>query len=338
MSSIKSRIESQYDYYHFIVLGLVLLGLAVKFVLVSLLLVLYLVFLFIKKRDTFWFLLIIILIFLAVFSIKEVCYYALPLPSKGVVLEKAQATSTNKYLVQTGLSKVIIYAKEELREGDVISFTGEASTYQIHYSSGFDYQSYLHFQNIRNSIVADSVIKKGHIITPYYLHEAVNRYLENSFQGEARVYLKVFITGTSDELEKEPLNNLGISHLFVISGLHVSLLLGIIKKTAHLLKLSSKTEFIISCLFLGCYLLLTAFLISVIRVVVSFLLKKKMSISGLDLASFNFTSVLLVNPYYLWQTSFILSYAIYLFLSIYESFKITKQPFFNKLINLWVLT
>ena len=339
MSSIKSRIASQYDYYHFIVFGIVLLGLAVKFILISILLLLYLLFLWFKKRDTFWWLVVIILLFLVHLGIKEVNYYVLEKnDSHGIVLKVLTKDQTNKYLVGLATTKQIIYTDVSLTEGDEIKFFGEAQQYKVHYRFGFDYESYLHFQNIRGVSTSTKVVKASHIVTPFYIHEAVNSYLDNHFDGLTRVYLKVFITGDSTELDKTELNNLGISHLFVISGLHVSLLLLIIQKITKLLRINKKGQIIISLFFLTNYIFLTAFLVSVLRVAIGYLLKRCFKTSRLDLISLNFIILILLNPYYLWQSSFILSYAIAFFLSIYQSFKITKIRLLNKLLNMWILT
>lgn len=339
MSSIKSRIASQYDYYHFIVFGIVLLGLSVKFILISILLAFYLVFLFFKKRDTFLVLIVILGVFLVHFCFKEVNYYLLNQNEcEGYVLKVTKMDRSYKCLIGLKSAKCIIYTDEALKEGDYLSFSGEANEYHQHYRFGFDYQSYLHFQNIVGVYQNTAINKGNHIVTPYFLHEAVNNYLTTHFDGIARSYLKVFITGASDELDKEEINTLGISHLFVISGLHVSLLLGIIKKITKLLKLNKTITIIISLVFLGSYLFLTAFLVSVLRVVVGYVLKLIFKTSTLDLISMNFIIVTLLNPYYLWQTSFILSYAIAFFLSLYQPFKICKRALLNKIINLWLLT
>lgn len=339
MSSIKSRIASQYDYYHFIVFGIVLLGLSVKFILITFLLVTYLTFLFLKKRDTFWALVVVLLIFLCHFAIKEVNYYLFNRSENtGFVLKVSKLDHSYKCLVGLKSAKCIVYTSEALQEGDYLSFVGEKNQYFQHYLFGFDYQSYLHFQNIVGVYSASSIEKSNHSFTPYFLHEAVNSYLTSHFDGIARSYLKVFITGASDELDKEEINTLGISHLFVISGLHVSMLLAIIKRIAKWLKISEKVTIIISLTFLGTYLFLTAFLVSVLRVVVGYVLKLVLKTSTLDLISMNLILVVLINPYYLWQASFILSYAIAFFLCLYQPFNICKIKILNKAINLWILT
>ena len=70
-------------------------------------------------------------------------------------------------------------------------------------------------------------------------------YLDNYFSKDSISYIKGFVFGDTKSLDEDIVNNLsinGISHLFAISGLHVTIIIVFIEKGLNKTKLQDKTK------------------------------------------------------------------------------------------------
>ena len=127
--------------------------------------------------------------------------------------------------------------------------------------------------------------------------------------------MNTLLIGNNDGLVTDDFQVLGISHLFVISGLHMGLIIGFLRFFLKKIKLKDQTIEVVALAFGLVYLVLTNFMISLIRVVVGLALKllfKK--ISALDRLSLGAMILLIINPYYICQLSFILTYVASFFI------------------------
>ena len=142
-------------------------------------------------------------------------------------------------------------------------------------------------------------------------------------------YLKLFLLGDNafiDDNIKNSYSINGISHLFSVSGMHISLLSAIILYILNKIY-KTKYNYIIVILFLLIFMFLTNFTPSVIRATFLFILIYINKILNLNLSTqkiliFIICFVLLFNPYSIYNIGFLFSYIISLYLII-----------FNKLIN-----
>ena len=88
--------------------------------------------------------------------------------------------------------------------------------------------------------------------------------------------LKALTIGNKDDMEQtlsNSISNVGISHLFVISGLHVQIIAMFFSKILKLLHVSEKKQNTLLIAILFTYFVLTGFMISVFRVVYVTLLR-----------------------------------------------------------------
>lgn len=203
--------------------------------------------------------------------------------------------------------------------GDKIYIKGNLKKVsKAHYENGFNYYDYLRYQNILGQIVIEEVklIKHGFGINIF--HEKVNNYIRNKFSPTNSQIIQALIIGEKhnldDDLDKQ-IQLIGISHLFVISGLHVELINKAIDKLLSILKVKEKIKSIIILLFQLFYYILTSLLVSILRVIINFILNKffKSSIKELtpiDKLSLNAVTVLIINPFNLFSYSCLLSYMI----------------------------
>ena len=119
--------------------------------------------------------------------------------------------------------------KDTITVGSKIAFQGEIEKIQDKTSSFYvsSYAKYLENKNIFYRVTTGSIqkIKQNSLIES--IKEKLHFRIEQHFKTSA--YLKTFLLGEQSELSKVTKQNyqtLGISHLFALSGMHISFLVG----------------------------------------------------------------------------------------------------------------
>lgn len=180
----------------------------------------------------------------------------------------------------------------------------------------FNYRKYLLSLNIKYVLVE----KKSLLISKNknILYRIKNDFIKHIDKYKSSNYLKAFIIADQSMIEKdykEWYKNLGISHLFAISGMHINFFLLVLNKLIKNKKLKEKVMFI----FLLFMLFLTNYAISLIRCVFFLLacfLNKRYSLNYKKnyLLIFVFFILLLFNPYLVYNIGFIFSFTITFFI------------------------
>ena len=180
----------------------------------------------------------------------------------------------------------------------------------------FNYRKYLLSLNIKYVLVEEKtlLISKNKNI----LYRIKNGFIKHIDKYKSSNYLKAFIIADQSMIEKEYkewYKNLGISHFFAISGMHINFFLLVINKLIKNKKLKEKVMFI----FLLFMLFLTNYAISLIRCVFFLLacfLNKRYSLNYKKnyLLIFVFFILLLFNPYLVYNIGFIFSFTITFFI------------------------
>ncbi len=192
----------------------------------------------------------------------------------------------------------------------------------------FNYKKYLRQNNINYIIEINSITKlKDNNMIRYKVKNHISSLIEKSINKE---YLYTFILGNSKYIDSDVINSYrinGISHLFAVSGMHVSLLSLIILKIFCKFKYKN----ILVILILMFYMFLTDFSPSILRAGIFFILlyikkKFKLKISNINLMLILLSILIIFDPYIIYKVGFIYSYTISFYLILFNKL-IQKSKF-----------
>lgn len=231
-----------------------------------------------------------------------------------------QYNDYQKVYIKNEYSKYIFYETDvSYSAGDILFIKGTVEKGALaHVENGFNYNEYLRFQNIKGKIIIDEIRYVDRVFNINIIHEILNEYIMDKFSPNNASIIQALILGEKTNMDENLQNNIqyiGIGHLFVISGLHIEIIRNVLDRILTLFKLKNKVKHIIILCFLFLYYIATSFIVSILRVIIGFLLNKIFTnqfkqLSSIDKLSLNATIVLLINPFYLFSYSFLLSYII----------------------------
>ena len=194
----------------------------------------------------------------------------------------------------------------------------------------FNYKNYLYQNGIFYTVNASKIQKltnNTNII--YFLRDKVSSRIDKI--KNANSYIGIYVLGDTSILDEEILGSYrenGISHLFSISGMHISLFAGMILYFLKRISYNNYFNYGVVIIFLIFYALLVGFSPSVIRSLLMYILFAINKIFNLKIKSINIMCllliiILLIKPFYIYNLSFQYSYLISFSLVLY-SFKIKK--------------
>ena len=196
----------------------------------------------------------------------------------------------------------------------------------------FNYKKYLYHKGIKYIINIENIelIKRNKNIFNIIKNNIIER-ISNINNNE---YLYAFILGKSSYIDSEIYNNYkinGITHLFALSGLHVSMFSSFLLFLFNKIKLSEKTSFILTSIFLIFFSFIASFTPSILRAVIFFILSSLNKIyytyiKPKNLLYITFIILVLINPFYIFNTGFILSFTITYFILLFnENYKVNNS-------------
>ena len=189
----------------------------------------------------------------------------------------------------------------------------------------FNYKKYLYNNNIFFIMNAQEIRKiSNNTNIIYYLREKISSRIDKI--SKSNEYIRTFILGDTSMIEDEILENYrinGISHLFSISGMHISLFAAIILYILKRISYNNYYNYGIVIIFLFIYTLLVGSSPSVLRSLIMYILFSlnkllNIKIKNLDIMLIVLLIMLLINPYYLYNISFQYSYLISFTLVIFS--------------------
>ncbi len=292
-----------------------------------------------QNREVFFIILVILLVFIVHFLFIKVNYFFKETNEvKGTIVAIEQKEEYNKLIVRDHYYKKIIYDYDlhSLKPGDEVYAKGislEASGQRI--ENGYDYCKYLRNQKIDQVLLSEEIKITGNQFHLARIGFTLNQYLSH-FPEKTQAFIKAIIVGDDSQFTEEFTNGMqtnGISHLFAVSGLHIGLLVMIIKKILDFFNVSNRVITIITLIFLAMYLIVTNFSASILRACLlyfgSLINKKgKFGLKSIDIISIIFIILLLFNPYYIYNFSFILSFLMAFII-------ILVSPLLKKYQNSW---
>ncbi|MEG2510954.1 MAG: DNA internalization-related competence protein ComEC/Rec2 [Bacilli bacterium] len=201
----------------------------------------------------------------------------------------------------------------------------------------FNYKKYLYNKNIHYILNIDDykVFKKNKNI----LYSIKNLFYKKCYKSKNRDYYYTFLVGEKKyvgSVYNKSYSINGISHLFSLSGLHVTvfslMILFILNKT----KLSEMTKHIIIFIVLMLLCFITAFLPSITRSVLFFFLLGINKIQSFYISTDNvllivYVILVIINPFIILDLGFELSFTITYFLVLGSSYFNSKNYFINVL-------
>lgn len=230
----------------------------------------------------------------------EVCYYLKSIEEK----EKWQTDGLPAHLLLTG----------------TIEKPAEPSNFYQ-----FNYRNYLRQQRIYWQFNADSVeaVTAIPLKEPYFYkiekaRAAIIHYIDQTFHQKIAQYMKTVLFADRREFSEETMGNyrsLGVIHLFSISGFHIAYLAKWIKRFLLRIGMTHERSDLLLICALPLYGLLAGFGVSVFRAVTQKTTKiasrlLDQELNTLDAWALALMVALMINPYYVYNLSFQLSYTL----------------------------
>lgn len=179
----------------------------------------------------------------------------------------------------------------------------------------FNYKRYLLSNKINYVVTASkiTIIKKNDNVF-YTLKNNLLKRIESA--NKSKGYILAFLYADKSLIEKDiytKYQKIGVSHLFAVSGMHVSLISIVLLKLLN--KIKERKRYIIVSIFLSIYLFLTNFTISMVRATFQFILffinkSFKLNIDNSNLVLFLFSILVIINPYNIYNIGFLFSFII----------------------------
>lgn len=237
----------------------------------------------------------------------------------GIISDCEDKATYQKLLIITKNAKVIVYATSpyKYRIGDKVAVEGSLNSQDPpHLPGGFDYPFYLRTHKIIGTIKTDKIQLIKRPLSLLLVKSLTFSYLDKYFSLEAKSYLKGLLFGDRSGFDEEFATSLidnGLIHLFAVSGLHIGLIIGMISFIFKKLHLKHKSIFL--TIFLSLYLIVTSFSPSILRAVLMYFLtllnkKRRFLLSSLDIISIVFLLLIIINPFYIHDMGFCLSFLV----------------------------
>lgn len=200
----------------------------------------------------------------------------------------------------------------------------------------FNYKKYLYNKQIYYIVEATSIDKIEN--NSNYLYTIKNILYKRINNLKSSNYIKILLFGDNN-LNTKTNNSYrtnGISHLFSISGMHISVITNILFYYLNKITYTKKIKYITVDIFLILYYLLvrtSSLLRSIIMNIlfsINFILK--LNIRKIDIMLITLIISIIINPFIIYDIGFIYSYIISFFLIIYSS-KIKTKNKIHKTLN-----
>lgn len=327
-----------YNHFHFVFVGIIISIICIEIPWLYIFLFLY--FWFLKRdRDTFKLCLILCLI---VFVVGNINLSSVDLNEEvyGTVIQKSETEYSYKLVCRSEFNKIIVYVDKDyyIEVGDYAVFYGEEAQYDntkdgYYY---FYYPDYLKNSYIDGVYFADYFEVLEERFTVGIVNDKIKQYFENCLSGQTLNYVLALITGIDsfDDEQSEVLNDIGVLHLFCISGMHLTFIIGLIDWLLKKINLENNYNEVIKVIASVVFLIITNFQISILRATLMFVFGAIISFKGIDMSKLDLFSIsgiiiLVFRPNYLFLTSFQLSFLVTFALLITSDLLVDKSLTFT---------
>lgn len=243
-----------------------------------------------------------------------------------IVSENMEGKYTNKYIGRLDGYNTNIYILMDknmrFEYGEVLKIYGNIIKPQEQRNTyGFDYKQYLKSINVVGSIKIEKykiVGKRYNIFGKfiYDLRKSMQEKIYKLIESENKYLLEALILGNKDNLSDDinkVFKDSSLSHMIAISGAHITIITTLMYKIMDWIRLGKRNKYYISVVIIFIYIFVAGSTPSVMRACTSMILELisklihrksniyvKMCISAMI--------ILIINPYSIINTGFILSY------------------------------
>ena len=195
----------------------------------------------------------------------------------------------------------------------------------------FNYKEYLYYKGILYTILIDEIELISLNNNIFYKFK---NYVCNRIKKINNDYLYAFILGETYYIDNEIYNNYktnGITHLFSLSALHVSIFSSILYFILKKFKISEIFSLIIVSSFLFFFSFISSFSSSMLRALIFFILNSlnklyKFNIKNKNILYITFCILLIINPNNIFDIGFKLSFIITFFIILFsDNYKIKSS-------------
>ena len=236
-------------------------------------------------------------------------------PNSNYVIGKIIDYKVKENYTVINLEQIIVYYYDEFnyKIGDTIKVEGDIKEIEPNTNFNlFNYKKYMLGKRIVHKIESKTItLKKENKKILYKIKNKIKQ------RTEKHKYFSLFIVGENN-LENEIKDSFkinGISHLFAISGMHITLFISILTFILKKMIKNKKIILLLITLFLLFYMFITNYSVSVVRaslltILININKLYKLNISTLKLLVYIFLICLSYNPYYIYQVGFVFTFLI----------------------------
>lgn len=207
----------------------------------------------------------------------------------------------------------------------------------------FNYKKYLYNKRVYYTLKIDNIKILKENSNPFI--KLKNRVIKHVNSYKDSTYLYAFILGKTELISDEVLTSYrenGISHLFALSGLHVSIFSSILLFILKKLRFKEILNYVLIFIFLLLFSFITGFSPSILRATLLFFLLGinkvfYLNIRTLDILYLVFIILVIINPFIIYNLSFILSFTAAFFL-IFSSDLLKGKNYFVSLFKVNLLS
>jgi len=229
------------------------------------------------------------------------------------MLLKAKEKITVTYYFKSAEEKKDINAILEL--GSKITVLGSISSpLENTIPNTFNYKEYLYNKKIYKVFNANEI--KFYDAKINIMYRIKNSFIKRASKYDAKGYMQAFILGDKSAIDSDAYNSFrinGVTHLFAVSGMHVSFLVATIIFLLNKLKIKEKYSNIIVILFLIFYMFLIGFSASIVRTALLYIFllvnkRLKIGLKSVYVLYLVFILLLIINPFYIYDLGFLYSF------------------------------
>lgn len=236
------------------------------------------------------------------------------------------------------------FFKEKVNIGSSVSIKGKlVSPKNNTVPYLFNYKKYLYNKRVYYTLKIDNIKILKENSNPFI--KLKNKVIKHVNSYKDSTYLYAFILGKTELVSDEVLTSYrenGISHLFALSGLHVSIFSSILLFILKKLRFKEILNYVLIFIFLLLFSFITGFSPSILRATLLFFLLGinkvfYLNIRTLDILYLVFIILVIINPFIIYNLSFILSFTAAFFL-IFSSDLLKDKNYFVSLFKVSLLS